>query len=94
MSTTYLDEAERASSVLVLHDGRPLLSGLPEEIIAATAGSVWTVDRRPDSENSWRRGRSWRLWSPPGSAAPRHAVPAAADLTDAVIIAALGGGAT
>lgn len=32
LATTYLDEAERASEVLVLHAGRPLLHGPPDEL--------------------------------------------------------------
>lgn len=34
LSTTYLDEAERASSVLVLDKGQPLLQGDPVELLA------------------------------------------------------------
>ncbi|MDP8971236.1 MAG: ABC transporter ATP-binding protein [Actinomycetota bacterium] len=36
LATTYLDEAERAAEVLVLHEGRPLLRGTPDEL---TGGS-------------------------------------------------------
>ncbi|HEX2026932.1 MAG TPA: ABC transporter ATP-binding protein [Nitriliruptorales bacterium] len=38
VATTYLDEAERASEVLVLHAGRPLLHGAPDELIADATG--------------------------------------------------------
>lgn len=34
LATTYLDEAERAAEVLVLHDGRPVLHGEPEKLTA------------------------------------------------------------
>ena len=38
LSTTYLDEAERAARVLVLFDGRSLLSGTPDELLAGDPG--------------------------------------------------------
>jgi ABC-2 type transport system ATP-binding protein len=41
LSTTYLDEAERASAVLVLDEGRTLLQGDPVELVTeAGAGSL------------------------------------------------------
>ena len=42
-ATTYLDEAERAASVLVLNAGRALLSGSPEQIVATIPGKLWTL---------------------------------------------------
>ena len=39
LTTTYLDEAERAASVLVLDDGMVLAQGTPDEIIAAVPGT-------------------------------------------------------
>ena len=61
LATTYVDEAERAARVLVLADGRQLLAGPPEEIVAAMPGSIWVADRPLDSR-SWRCGSSWRTW--------------------------------
>ena len=61
LATTYVDEAERAARVLVLADGRQLLAGPPEEIVAAMPGSIWVADRPLDGR-SWRCGSSWRTW--------------------------------
>jgi len=87
LATTYLDDAQRASSVLVLDEGRQLAGGTPEQIVAAMPGSVATVPAAPTgpaARLAWRRAGSWRVWSPsPNAAAP------AADLQDAVTVAAL-----
>ena len=40
LTTTYLDEAERAASVLVLDEGIALAQGTPDEIIAAVPGRI------------------------------------------------------
>ena len=88
VSTTYLDEAERAATVLVLDRGASLLAGTPDEILEATPGLVVQADARPEGIPSWRRGARWRAWSPDGSAPP-GASPVALDLEDAVIVAQL-----
>jgi ABC-2 type transport system ATP-binding protein len=88
VATTYLDEAERAGSVLVLDRGRSLLSGTPEEVVAATPGLVVEGAARPDGLPSWRRGARWRAWAPDGSAPPATS-PVTLDLEDAVIVAQL-----
>jgi ABC-2 type transport system ATP-binding protein len=88
VATTYLDEAERAATVLVLDRGRSLLSGTPEEVVAATPGLVVEGAARPDGLPSWRRGARWRVWSPDGSAPPGTS-PVTLDLEDAVIVAQL-----
>src|SRR4029450_4899425 len=38
VATPYLDEAERAATVLVLDRGRALLAGTPDEVVAAITG--------------------------------------------------------
>jgi len=38
LSTSYLDDAQRAGAVLVLDAGRALASGTPEQIVAACKG--------------------------------------------------------
>ena len=92
MSTTYQDEAERASSVLVLDRGHALYSGEPPAIAAAVTG---TIVRLPATEEGaaagtpsdgrvWRRGRERHAWSP-GSAPDGAGTPLAPDLEDAVI---------
>jgi ABC-2 type transport system ATP-binding protein len=94
LATTYLDEAQRAATVVFLDGGRELAAGTPEEIVAAVPGSLRTAAARPDKEaarRAWRRGGRWRVWDPPGRAGP--AGPGAGaispDLQDAVTIAAL-----
>ncbi len=64
ISTSYLDEAERAASVLVLEAGRALLAGPPDQVLADAPGVVvqTTAIRRP--EYGWRHGRSFREWWP------------------------------
>ena len=88
VATTYLDEAERAATVLVLDRGRSLLAGTPDEVVAATPGLVVDVATRPDGIPSWRRGARWRAWSPDGSTPPGTGL-ATLDLEDAVIVAQL-----
>ena len=72
-ATSYLDEAERAVSVLALDDGRVLGSGTPQEIVAAMPGTLRVSDTRPEGEarrRAWRRGGRWRIWDPPGQPGP------------------------
>jgi ABC-2 type transport system ATP-binding protein len=90
LSTTYLDEAERAARLLVLDAGRPLATGSPAGIVASMPGAIRAVGERPAGEagrRAWRRRAAWRLWDPgelpgaPGSLPP--------DLQDAVTVVAL-----
>jgi ABC-2 type transport system ATP-binding protein len=72
IATTYLDEAERATVILALDDGRELAMGTPEEIVAALPGTLRAIDARPDGEQgrrAWRRGGRWRVWDPSAPAA-------------------------
>ncbi len=69
LSTTYIDDAQRAATVLVLDSGRQLAAGTPEQIIAAVPGAVVNAAERPAEaagERAWRRGASWRVWYPRG----------------------------
>ena len=93
-ATSYLDEAERAVSVLALDDGRALASGTPEEIIAAMPGTLRVSDARPEVEarqRAWRRGGRWRIWDPSGQPGEPQEPgrPVAPDLQDAVTVAIL-----
>ena len=88
VATTYLDEAERAATVLVLDRGRSLLAGTPDEVLAATPGLVVEAPARPDGIAAWRRGARWRAWSPDGSTPPGTSR-ATLELEDAVIVAQL-----
>ncbi|ROQ59663.1 ABC-2 type transport system ATP-binding protein [Streptomyces sp. 840.1] len=84
MATTYLDEAERASTCLVLDDGRALASGPPADILGETPGTITTGDAPAGPrELSWRRGRQTRSWHQ-GPARPGEQ-PVAPDMEDAVI---------
>jgi len=92
LSTTYLDEAERAASVCVLDRGRTLLSGAPDDVAATVRGRVYTMPvelPRPDCP-SWREGPSWRMVVADGCKAPAGAGAVTATLADAAIAAALG----
>jgi ABC-2 type transport system ATP-binding protein len=74
LSTAYLDEAERCSDVVLLHEGRVLGEGPPERFSAPMQGRTFLVDgpgmrRRVLAERltgAWRRRRlasktaSWR----------------------------------
>jgi ABC-2 type transport system ATP-binding protein len=84
MATTYLDEAERASSVLVLDSGRALARGVPQELIDTTPGTI-TAGEGPaaNRDMSWRRGRTTHSWHAGPPAAGE--VPIAADMEDSVI---------
>lgn len=96
MSTTYFDEASRASRVLVLDAGRALAAGSPAEITAAVPGTIVAVPERPADEDerrrAWRRAGAWRIWQPDGaSPAPGrpHGERVPPDLQDAVCVAEL-----
>jgi len=88
LSTTYLEEAERAARVLVLEEGRPLAVGSAEEVVASVPGAVLEAEARPSGLAAWRRGKVWRAWAPDGHPFPGARV-VAPDLEDAVMVAAL-----
>ncbi|MPZ53564.1 MAG: ATP-binding cassette domain-containing protein [Acidimicrobiia bacterium] len=88
ITTAYLNEAERASQVLVLDDGATLASGTASQIRASFPGTVSISESRPATGHSWRRGRNWRVWSPEGSP-PSEGVVVEPDLADVVTLAAL-----
>lgn len=87
MSTTYLDEAERASSVLVLQDGKTLLSGTPEQIVAACPGSIVATAAPERPEFAWRSGQGYHEWFPDAG----HGQSVPATLEDVCIVASLRG---
>ncbi len=83
MATTYLDEAERAGSVLVLDAGTQLLAGEPAEVLAAMEGSIVEVARPTNPMMAWRRGAEFHEWRPDdGPPTGRTLTP---DLEDLVI---------
>jgi len=87
MATTYMDEAERATSVVLLGGGRVLLSGSPDDLIAATPGTVAVTETPTDPSRSWRVGPVFHEWFP--SAASDSATAVQPDLEDACIVAEL-----
>lgn len=66
MATTYLDEAERASTVLVLDAGHALASGNADELIGLLPGTITVTERPGDPRRAWRRGRVYHEWHPTG----------------------------
>lgn len=85
LATSNLDEAERAAAVVLLHDGRVLVAGTPDEIIAGIPGAVFTTSRPIDPVNAWRQGSRWRQWDPGGS----RSGAGEPSLADAAIVAEL-----
>jgi len=63
-ATAYLDEAERAEHVVLLHQGRVLAAGSPAEIVDAIPGSVENLAAPDDPARAWRHGTGWRQWRP------------------------------
>jgi ABC-2 type transport system ATP-binding protein len=94
MSTTYVNEAARAASVVLLETGRVLASGSPDSILRSVPGAVGTAKRQGAAARptplSWSRGVSWRVWAPTGEL-PEGVEPAAPDFDDAVVVAELAG---
>lgn len=87
LSTTYLDEAQRCASLLVLDQGQVIVAGTPDDALAALTGSVVATSSPVHPERAWRRGRSYREWWPPGQTPVGDEVPT--ELEDVVIVASL-----
>jgi ABC-2 type transport system ATP-binding protein len=83
MATTYLDEAERASTVLVLDAGHALATGTSDEVIHSLPGTITVTERPDERRRAWRRGRVYHEWDPDGEPGPEPAE--AVDLEDVVI---------
>jgi ABC-2 type transport system ATP-binding protein len=84
MATTYLDEAERASTVLVLDRGQALASGTTDDVIRSLPGTITVAERPHNPRRAWRRGRVYHEWHPAG-APTSDPVDREADLEDTVI---------
>jgi len=90
VATTYVNEAARAASVVLLEAGQVLASGAPDSILGSVPGALGVVRdaaARP-TPLSWRRGADWRVWAPSGEL-PAGAEPASPDFDDAVVVAEL-----
>jgi ABC-2 type transport system ATP-binding protein len=91
LTTVYLDEAERASRLLVLEQGRTLAQGSPAEIRRSVPGEIVTTTTRPAgpvAERAWRRRTGWRVWHR-SHRSDAEGEPVQPDLQDAVIVATL-----
>ncbi|GAA1612805.1 ATP-binding cassette domain-containing protein [Leucobacter chromiireducens] len=76
-ATSYLDEAERASQLHFLADGRVLAEGTATDVSARAPGALWeatapsSLPRGAELENdTWRRGHSIYRWTREASAPP------------------------
>ena len=88
-TTTYVEEAHRASTVMLLEQGRSIGTGSPSDIIASVPGKLGVVRSTSQPQGlSWRWGTTWRVWAPSNDL-PEGAEPRQPDFEDAVIIAAL-----
>jgi ABC-2 type transport system ATP-binding protein len=90
VATTYVNEAARAESVVLLEAGQVLAGGAPDSILRSVPGALGAVRSaaaRP-TPLSWRRGAGWRVWAPSGEL-PAGVEPASPDFDDAVVVAEL-----
>jgi len=87
MATTYMDEAERAASVVLLGAGEVLLAGTPDDLITAMPGAITVTDTPTNPERAWRVGPVYHEWFPSG--APDGAIEVPPELVDACIVADL-----
>jgi ABC-2 type transport system ATP-binding protein len=83
MATTYLDEAERSSNVLVLDAGHALASGTTDEVIQSLPCTITVTERPGNRRRAWRRGRIYHEWHPDRVNGAEQA--AIVDLEDVVI---------
>jgi len=91
VATTYVNEASRATTALLLEQGRPIAVGSPPDIISGIPGRIGVVrsKTRPGSL-SWRWGSAWRVWAPDQDL-PDDAEPLQPGFEDAVMVAELSG---
>lgn len=87
MTTTYMDEAERAASVVLLGEGRGLLTGRSDDVVAAMPGVVVKVDKPTNPTLAWRVGPMFHEWLPSGPSDNLAAIQPS--LEDACIVADL-----
>lgn len=80
MTTTYLDEAQRAATVTALDRGSVIAAGTPSDVIAQLPGQIVLSDEV--SVDSWRRGTKRHEWLPEGGATKDVIQP---DLEDTII---------
>jgi ABC-2 type transport system ATP-binding protein len=89
MSTTYLDEAERAGHLVVMDRGRVLVQGSYDEVRGGFDGVVTTAAEPERREWSWRRGTAVHEYWPAGTAVPAGRQPVEPDLEDITVALSL-----
>ncbi|MCR6494395.1 ABC transporter ATP-binding protein [Cellulomonas sp. P24] len=93
MSTTYLDEAERAAGLLALDGGPTLAVGTRAEVLARLDGTVARTATPHRRAWAWRRGREFHEYWPGGEYGQGDAAPTGTvvvpDLEDVVIALSL-----
>lgn len=89
VTTTYVNEAARGVSVVLLDAGQVCASGSPAQILNDVPGAFGTMGgaKRP-APLSWRRGANWRVLDLAGKL-PDGARPVEPDFEDAVVAATL-----
>jgi len=85
MSTTYLDEAERAASLLALEGGRTLASGTLQDVLDSFVGAITRTTTPHRRAWAWRRGREYHEYWPTTVDVPIDSVAVTPDLEDVVI---------
>jgi ABC-2 type transport system ATP-binding protein len=88
MSTTYLDEAERAAHLVVLDAGQVLVQGPYDTVRSEFSGAITQSTDPVRREWSWRRGRDRREYWPDGDQ-PAGLETVEPDLEDIVIALSL-----
>jgi ABC-2 type transport system ATP-binding protein len=85
MSTTYLDEAERAATLVALDGGRMLASGTLSDVLGSFRGVIARTSTPTRREWSWRRGRVFHEYWSSGDEVPADDVEIKPDLEDVLI---------
>jgi ABC-type multidrug transport system ATPase subunit len=85
LSTTYLDEAERAATLVALDAGTTLVQGPPSEVLGALEGTVTETSLPRRRDWAWRRGRTFHEYWPEDASSPVGGPPLTPDLEDVVI---------
>lgn len=87
MSTTYIDEAERAGTLVVLDSGHVLVRGSYDDVRAGFTGTITSSDQPARPDWSWRRGRARHEYWPGAPASDAQII--TPDLEDIVVALSL-----
>jgi ABC-2 type transport system ATP-binding protein len=89
MSTTYLDEAERAADLVVLDAGAVLTQGPVDQVLSGFVGAVTATSRPRRPQWAWRRGLVQHEYWPDARGVPADEHVVIPDLEDVVTAASL-----